>query len=421
MLFDHQPMFSGLAIAAIVAIAPTTTTATAQVAPEAREILLRAESAIKDAASFTYNARFYSEGPMANFDFTGEVTLIRAGEPVDQAPQRYKGVGTILGQEKHFDVASDGRIVMWPVEAESIIYERPLFERRNDGQSMLQQGRMLRLENLVRTNPFANELKETNNVKLVGRENLNGTECHVIEVSTTTAGGGTVETRWHIAASDYLPRQRRMVTTGSAQQSAISLTVIMQISDIKPGKLTVADINIPTPPGFTRVAWTDPRDASAAQSEGELDGPVPAATGPTIGQPAPELIIDLTSGDSYSISDKAGRVVVLSFIDPRLAPSLRLLQTLQTISNDNQDKNVDFVVLAARQPAAQSINLLRENNISLPLTTDAASHATKYNIRGFPTTVVIDQQGNVAAVEVGLDETQRIDRRLRVMIERLTR
>jgi len=424
MLFEAQRMFSGLtAVAAIVAIAPTAITpiASAQVANEAREVLERSDRAIKEAGSFTYTSRFFSEGPMANFDFRGEVSLVRGVEPFDQAPQRYQGVGTIMGQERHFDVATDGRVVMWPVQAESIVYERPLFERRNDGQTMLQQGRMLRLENLVRPNPFGAELQETNSVKLIGREVFQGIECDVVEIVTTTAGGGTVNTRWHIAVSDNLPRQRRMITTGSEQQSAMSLTVIMQISDIKPGKLTAADFNIPTPPGFTRVEWTDPRDATAARIDTEAEGPVAAATGPAIGQPAPDLVLDLTSGDSFSIADKAGRVVVLSFIDPRLAPSLRVLQTLQAIARDYDGRAVDFVVLAARQPAAQSINLFRENNITLPLTTDAAQHATKYNVRGFPTTVVIDTQGNVATVEVGLDEAQRIDRRLRVMLDRLTR
>lgn len=418
MLFDAQRMFSGLAVAALVAFAPS---AHAQIAPDARQILEQSDRAIREANSFSYTGRFYSEGPMANFDFRGEVIVVRAGEAIDQAPQRFTGSGTIVGTERRFDVASDGRVVMWPVEAESLIYERPLFERRNDGQTMLQQGRMLRLENLVRPNPFAAELQDNNKGTLVGREVFQGVECDVVEIVSPTAGGGTVTTRWHIATADNLPRRKHMTTTGSSEQANLSLTVITEITNIKPGKLTAADVVIPTPPGFTRVPWTDPRDESPSMNDPDADGPIVAATGPAIGRQAPELVIDLTSGDSFSVADKLGRVVVLSFIDPRLAPSLRVLQTLQAIANDYQGRPVDFVVLAARQPAAQTMNLFQENKISLPLTTDAARHATKYNIKGFPTTVVIDTQGNVATVEVGLDETQRLDRRLRVMLDRISR
>ena len=158
-----------------------------------------------------------------------------------------------------------------------------------------------------------------------------------------------------------------------------------------------------------------------------------------VGQPAPEVDAkDLNSGAPLKLADHRGKVIVLDFWGYWCGPCIGAMPSL--IEAHDRFKGKPVVIIALHDPSIQTrdtydrklseIKRLAWNNRDLPfqvavdrpdpeaLAGDAAiGHGiscNRYQIHGFPTTLVIDQEGKVAGtVEV------REKGRLEAMVNKL--
>lgn len=116
-----------------------------------------------------------------------------------------------------------------------------------------------------------------------------------------------------------------------------------------------------------------------------------------------------------SLSDFAGKPVVLNFFGSWCAPCLRELPDLQAVY-ERYEGEVAFVGIAVEDTRSGAADILDKTGVTYPAAFDAESETViDYAVRGMPTTVFISADGKLLErAEGALSESQ-----LEAIIERL--
>src|SRR5215510_3291318 len=129
-------------------------------------------------------------------------------------------------------------------------------------------------------------------------------------------------------------------------------------------------------------------------------GQLPAEIKP--GGPAPELgltkLLQAPEGAKADLNGLKGNVVVLEFWATWCAPCIAAMPHLNALSDDFKDKPIRFIAITDENESIVA-PFLRRRALKTWVGLDANRSTMKsYSVRVFPTTVVIDRDGNVAAV-----------------------
>jgi thiol-disulfide isomerase/thioredoxin len=121
---------------------------------------------------------------------------------------------------------------------------------------------------------------------------------------------------------------------------------------------------------------------------------------------APNFTLKSVEGKTVKLSDYKGKVVIIDFWATWCPPCRRGIPDLISIQKEYK-KNV--VVIGISLDAEKTINdipgFIKENGINYPIVYGDDKVVTDYGgIRSIPTSFVIDKQGNVADMHVGLVE-----------------
>jgi thiol-disulfide isomerase/thioredoxin len=123
---------------------------------------------------------------------------------------------------------------------------------------------------------------------------------------------------------------------------------------------------------------------------------------PEIDAPAPDFSLKTISGDTATLSDYAGRVVLINYWATWCLPCRAEMPLLQQYAERYSD---DLVVLAVNngEPADEVEEFIRELDLTLPVLLDPEETVTQlYRIRGFPTTLFIDRDGKIRYQHIGI-------------------
>ncbi len=121
---------------------------------------------------------------------------------------------------------------------------------------------------------------------------------------------------------------------------------------------------------------------------------------PRVGEPAPDVHLELLDGSTLSISDMDDQVVVLSFWSPDCQPCRDQLPGLQAVWQEYQTRDVVIVGISLPSLAAGVAEVAGASGITYPLALDGAAPA-QYGITGVPETFVIEPGGHVAHFHIG--------------------
>ena len=119
----------------------------------------------------------------------------------------------------------------------------------------------------------------------------------------------------------------------------------------------------------------------------------------------PELQWESLSGDLVAFSDFKGTPLVINFWASWCPPCLAEMPLLQ----DYAKKLVDMVAILAINAGEDEVtvrNFVKEHDLMLTVLLDPDNSATKhYRVYGFPTTLFLDEDGNIQSIHIGeLDE-----------------
>lgn len=113
------------------------------------------------------------------------------------------------------------------------------------------------------------------------------------------------------------------------------------------------------------------------------------------GNPAPDFEIELNDGEIVTLSDYRGEVVLLNFWGTWCPPCRAEMPALQRTWEEYKDRGVTFLGVAIYDEEADVEKFAESFGITYPLGIDLLGQLTvAYNVTSFPTTFLIDPEGN---------------------------
>lgn len=149
-----------------------------------------------------------------------------------------------------------------------------------------------------------------------------------------------------------------------------------------------------------------PGQPSTGPSESRQEGAVE-------GQEAPGFVLQDTQGQEHALQDYRGRVVLLNFWATWCGPCRLEMPAIQERYESYADEQ--FAVLAVNfdEPQPEVVAFGDELGLTFPLLLDPGAEVQRrYRIRGYPTSVFVDEQGVVRVVHIGIMTEDQLDEAL---------
>ena len=165
--------------------------------------------------------------------------------------------------------------------------------------------------------------------------------------------------------------------------------------------------------GISGYLSTSGEDLPSGQTQEEAEDPAAPAEDGTRGEeneaegrqpvPAPDFTLTDQYGTEHTLSDYRGKTVLLNFWATWCGPCRSEMPDLQSLYEDWGENSGDLVVLGVAAPnygdegsAEEIAAFLEENGYTYPVVMDeTASQFYTYGISAFPTTWMIDAEGNI--------------------------
>lgn len=158
--------------------------------------------------------------------------------------------------------------------------------------------------------------------------------------------------------------------------------------------------------------WGNPRATAASKGllgggTGESATRFGSGSRPRVGQPAPDVNVDLLSGETVSLADLGDQVVVINFWSPDCQPCLDEIPGLQSVWESYRDDGVAFLGISLPELEADVRKTVSDLGITYPVALNNRAPA-EYGITGVPETFVIGPGGDIAYVHVGPLKAERL-------------
>ena len=129
---------------------------------------------------------------------------------------------------------------------------------------------------------------------------------------------------------------------------------------------------------------------------------VTGSISPLIGQPAPEVSLQLLDGTPFKLSAQTGKIVVLDFWATWCAPCMQTMPLVDEAIKEFDGEMVKLVSVNLQESAQQIQPVLERYNLKLTvaLDTDGVA-AARYEARAIPQLVIIGKEGVVRQLYVG--------------------
>lgn len=155
--------------------------------------------------------------------------------------------------------------------------------------------------------------------------------------------------------------------------------------------------------------------ALGGEDENDTGGPSSLDIG-TIGSAAPDFSMETFSGETFTLSEHRGEVVVMNFWGSWCEPCKREMPAFQGYWEDAPDDVMFVGVGSKRDPEDKAIEFAEEFGVTYPIGRDteggtvAAGQISKdYNISFYPMTYIIDPDGNISALVIGEMDEEDLD------------
>ena len=126
-----------------------------------------------------------------------------------------------------------------------------------------------------------------------------------------------------------------------------------------------------------------------------------------VGKPAPPIALKRlhrAKGTTFKLaSHKNKDVVILDFWATWCPPCRKAMPILEKVAKEYEDRGVVLCSINIKEKPNKIRTFLKQQNLNVDVALDTDGKvATKYNVEGIPTMVIVDKKGNIAHVKVGL-------------------
>ena len=124
---------------------------------------------------------------------------------------------------------------------------------------------------------------------------------------------------------------------------------------------------------------------------------------------APGFTLKDTAGTSHSVQPGDGNVYVINFWATWCPPCRSEMPEMNTFARKHKEK-VRFYAVNLQEEGAQVQDFLKNNGYTMPVLLDRdGKAATLYKVRVIPTTVILDEKGNILQRHEGVATAQQLE------------
>lgn len=367
--------------------------------PAAEAMLNESIAAIKALKSLRFHVKRDTNGmgDAMRLSAEGEMLWVRpAAGKVNTFS--FRGTTDIVGEgvkPQRLSIFAPQRVV-WIDEETKTVWDQP-FNQQAKGFAWVSRLQGLALpEFLMEPEPMA-RLARARSLTIEGVKDIRGEACTVIHAVIEE---GKSEARVAISNVDKLPRllERKRI------EKNMTVGPSWELWDVSLKELTLADLELPVPEGY-KVEKTEAPAAPTTPPAGANNAPatkgagmVPAG-GLPIGTAIPALAGQFADGSKFDAAALNGKVTVLGFWQSQVAGSGDLVGSMQKFKDSPVGKNAQVFGVACREgaDAAGAKSFLDAHGVNFPTVVSGDPVANSFNVRGFPSVVVINAEGKVAA------------------------
>ncbi|MGD8175125.1 TlpA disulfide reductase family protein [Marinimicrobium sp. ARAG 43.8] len=122
----------------------------------------------------------------------------------------------------------------------------------------------------------------------------------------------------------------------------------------------------------------------------------------TNAEPAPDFTLESFEGESISLADQRGKVVMLNFWASWCAPCRKEMPLLDAMYQEYEEDGFVLLGVNVEQNTEAAKAFLEKLPVSFPILADPSSEVSRrYQVNAMPTTVVVDARGQVRHVNRG--------------------
>ncbi len=146
---------------------------------------------------------------------------------------------------------------------------------------------------------------------------------------------------------------------------------------------------------------------------------VPPAEAVQPGAPAPPFTLATAGGDTLALANLRGRVVYVDFWASWCGPCRRSFPWMSALQDRYGKAGLAIVGVNVDKRSADAARFLRDTPARFAIAYDAAgATASAYDVRGMPSSFLVDRQGVVVAVEEGFHEDHKaaMEERIRALL-----
>ncbi len=337
--------------------------------------------------------------PQININGQIDVTMLRNAANPAESP--FRAVGRFdmpMVTEPGINVAAlEGDRVQWVDDKAKAVFDRPAGPgpdgKETVGTRMVGYVRKsVMMPAIINSQPFTEELRENvaggdvikYQMEFLPDEKIGGEDCKVVHVIMKA---GSAERKIWLGKADMLPRRYEQFRGG--------LTRYWQMTDYKPETVSPKDLAIKVPDGYRFDKVDGPPPGPPVGVNPGL--PTVPPGGVQIGQLAPEWNLKSTAGQDVVFTK--GEPVLVTFgssMFPQAWVSAKNAEA--AAASAAAGKTIKSLSMACREHDTDAAaKAYAASGASGPLLLNADSVAALYNVRGFPSTVLIDGNGKVAA------------------------
>ena len=137
-----------------------------------------------------------------------------------------------------------------------------------------------------------------------------------------------------------------------------------------------------------------------------------------VGKKAPDFTLKTIDGDSYTLSDNFGKVIVLDIMTTSCPACIEEMEHLRAIYNKYSSEDVMIVTISidSRDKNSDLRDFKRDHGDDWIFARDTDDVANKYKVRYTPTTVIIDREGIIRYLDYGELSEQKLSKEIDKLI-----
>jgi peroxiredoxin len=126
------------------------------------------------------------------------------------------------------------------------------------------------------------------------------------------------------------------------------------------------------------------------------------------GQRAPDFTLQDLAGNSLSLSDFEGKVVMLNFWSAACPPCREEMPAMQRVYEDLKGEGFEIMAVNVNDLPAMAERFLSDNGYTFTVVKDDGVVSRTYAVQYIPKTLIIDRKGTIRFVHVGLISEQEL-------------